>query len=131
MRALLVRAKGIQMRYERIATLLLLLLVAVAPAGCTGNLPKDPAEPVFSVQRFAANSALIDNPYHPLVPGTVRIYQVEGADGIETIVVEVLDETRLIWPVSAGIIRGTVRRSVDRPGPTRKARHSFLWRRRD
>ena len=47
------------MGYERMATLLLLLLVALAPAGCTGNVPTDPAEPAFSVQRFAAKGNLI------------------------------------------------------------------------
>ena len=96
------------MRYNRNRALLLLLLVPLAVAGCAGNPILDPAEPAFAVANFGVNSTLIDNPYHPLVPGTVRIYQVDGEDGLETVVVEVLDITRLVDGIICAVVRDRV-----------------------
>ncbi len=48
------------------------------------------------------------NPYLPLVPGTVRTYEGDTEDGLETIVVEVTDETREILDVECVVVRDTV-----------------------
>jgi hypothetical protein len=43
-----------------------------------------------------------------MVPGTANIYQAETEDGIETIVVEVLDETRDVNGVISRVVRDRV-----------------------
>lgn len=55
-------------------------------------------EPSFS------NPTLIDNLYLPLPPGTTRLYQVETEDGVETIVYEILDETRVVAGVECVVV---------------------------
>jgi len=50
-------------------------------------------------------STTIDNPFLPLVPGTVFTYEGGG----ETIVVEVTDETREVMGVTCVVVRDTVR----------------------
>lgn len=67
----------------------------------------DPAEPAFNQARFS-NPTIVNNTYLPLVPGTTRTYQVETEDGIETIVVEVLEETRIVAGVSSVVVRDRV-----------------------
>jgi hypothetical protein len=47
-------------------------------------------------------------PFIPLVPGTVNLYQAATEDGIETIVVEVLDETREVNGVTSRVVRDRV-----------------------
>jgi hypothetical protein len=51
---------------------------------------------------------VIDNPYMPLTPGTVRTYRAETDEGTETIVVEVLTETKEILGVTCVVVRDTV-----------------------
>ena len=68
----------------------------------------DPAEPVFSVQLFSAQSALITNPFFPLVPGSAHTFVVETQDEIEIIVVEVLEVTRLVAGVQCAVVRDRV-----------------------
>lgn len=48
------------------------------------------------------------NPYYPLVPGTIRVYESDTEDGMETIVVEVLAETREILGVECAIVHDVV-----------------------
>ncbi len=50
----------------------------------------------------------LPNPYYPLVPGTIRVYESETEDGMETIVVEVLAETREILGVECVIVHDVV-----------------------
>jgi len=59
-------------------------------------------EPSFS------NPTLIDNNYLPMIPGTTNLYQAETEDGIETIVVEVLEETRVVAGVECVVVRDRV-----------------------
>ena len=96
------------MQHDKITAFLLLLLFPFALAGCTSNPITNPAEPAFSAANFSVNSTLIDNPYHPLIPGTVGIHQIDGADGLETIVIEVLDVTRLVNGVICAVVRDRV-----------------------
>ena len=95
----------------------LLLLLATAAAlltltGCGNSSSNsdpvaDPVEPAFDAARFSAPTD-VDNLYLPLVPGTTHTYQAETEDGVETIVVEVLDTTRNVAGVTCVIVRDRV-----------------------
>ncbi len=69
--------------------------------------------PDFDAANFS-DSLTIDNPYFPAVPGTTWTYEAEGIDDetgepfFETIVVEVLPETRNIVGVEVRIVRDRV-----------------------
>jgi len=63
--------------------------------------------PVFDVDDFS-NPTEIDNPYFPLEAGTVWNYEAETEDGTETIVVEVLDETREVAGIDCVVVRDRV-----------------------
>ena len=60
------------------------------------------------------------NPWYPLVPGTVTTFVNEYEEDGETIIVEVLDETREIEGITAVIVRDTVYEGLpddyDNPG---------------
>ena len=82
--------------------------------GCDGssssnnsNTNEDPAEPSFEQATFT-NPTQVDNKYLPLNPNTVQLYQVETEDGVETIVVEVLEETRVVNGVTCVVVRDQV-----------------------
>lgn len=82
--------------------------------GCGGggsisnnNDTGDPTEPTFVESSFSQPTE-IDNLYQPMVPGTVNIYLAETEDGVETIVVEVLDETRNVIGVTSRVVRDRV-----------------------
>ena len=59
------------------------------------NQTKDPTEPTFSASNFS-NPTEINNTYLPMIPGTAHTYQAETEDGVETIVTEVLEDTRMV-----------------------------------
>ncbi len=91
-----------------VGTVLLIL------TGCDGssssnnsNANADPAEPTFEQATFT-NPTQIDNQYLPLNPNTVQLYQVETEDGVETVVVEVLEETRVVNGVTCVVVRDQV-----------------------
>jgi hypothetical protein len=88
-----------------------IVIVQMTLLGCGGggssNSKKNPDEPSFAEARFTQPTE-IDNQYHPMVPETVNIYQAETEDGIETIVVEVLDETRDVNGVASRVVRDRV-----------------------
>ncbi len=75
------------------------------PPAANGN---DPAEPAFSAELFSTASSNVDNPYFPLVPGTVQIYEIVTEDETEIVVVEVLDETRTVAGVVCVVVRDRV-----------------------
>ena len=52
-------------------------------------------------------STVIDNEYFPLPVGATWSYEADGEDGLETIEVEVLDETKTIEGVEATVVRDT------------------------
>jgi hypothetical protein len=56
-------------------------------------LPKGIYDPRIDPTKFVDE---IDNPYAPFAPGARWVYESDGADGVERIVVEVLDTTRQI-----------------------------------
>ena len=67
----------------------------------------DPAEPEFDASVFS-DPANIDNSYLPLFPGVVHVYQVETDEDVETVVTEVLDETRIVNGIESLIVRDRV-----------------------
>jgi len=82
--------------------------------GCGGgsssnnsNKNEDPAEPSFEQATFT-NPTQVDNKYLPLNPNTTQLYQAATEDGLETIVVEVLEETRVVNGVTCAVIRDRV-----------------------
>lgn len=50
----------------------------------------------------------IDNPFHPLIPGTRMIYEGNTDEGRERIEFIVLDETKMVMGVTCMIVRDTV-----------------------
>lgn len=87
----------------------LALFLAAAGGACSSgaSLP-DPEEPAFSALLFSAVSAEVDHSFLPLVPGMVHLYQGETEDGVETTVVEVFDETRVVAGVECIVVRDRV-----------------------
>jgi hypothetical protein len=73
---------------------------------CTNNASPSTV-PGFSAAKFT-NPTRIDNQYFPLVPGATRSYMSETEDGVETSVVEVLDETREVMGVTCRVVRDRV-----------------------
>ncbi len=57
----------------------------------------DPYDPVIDPNNF---TTVIDNPYFPLAPGTTYTYETHTADGLETDVMEVTHDTRVIGGVT-------------------------------
>ncbi len=87
------------------ATWILLGLLAACGGGSSdGGSPADPAEPEFSPAIFGTSSASVDHPYLPLAPGTVWTFTADTEDGVETTVVEVLNETRTVAGVEARVV---------------------------
>lgn len=84
--------------------------VALGVAGCSSSSssPSQPATvPDFGAATFS-NPTQVDNPFMPLVPGTVHTYVAESGGELETIVVEVLDSTKEILEVACVVVRDRV-----------------------
>ncbi|UCC93211.1 MAG: hypothetical protein JSW25_00590 [Thermoplasmata archaeon] len=79
----------------------------------TGNRQRgitfdDPYEPTIDPADFVKG---IDNPYYPMVPGTVWVYEGTSEEGLERIEFRVLEETRTVMGVECVVVRDTV--SID------------------
>ena len=85
----------------------LLILTGCSGNSSSNNTPQDPAEPSFEQATFT-NPTRIDNQYLPLNPDTAQLYQAATEDGVETIVVEVLEETRVVNGVTCVVARDQV-----------------------
>jgi hypothetical protein len=84
------------------ATALAILTIAAA---CGDS----PTQPEYNPQLDPADFvAAVTNPFFPLTPGTTHHYQGETVDGIETIVTEVLSDTRTILGIAATIVHDRV-----------------------
>ena len=70
--------------------------------------PKDAAEDPLFIDAIFTSPTQIDNEYLPLTPGTVNLYQGESEDGTETIVVEVLEDTRVVNGVTSVVVQDRV-----------------------
>ena len=88
------------------------VLLGLALGGCgsssSGGGPTDPPEPAFSAARFGTDAANITNEFFPLDPGTTWTYTNETEAGVETDVVEVLDETRTVAGVECRVVHDRV-----------------------
>ncbi|MBZ0136670.1 MAG: hypothetical protein K8I27_09885 [Planctomycetes bacterium] len=98
------------MKYAQ-PSLCALLLIALA-AGCsnsTESAPRfeDPPEPAFMDVVFT-NPLQIDHQWFPLYPGTVMVYQAIDDDDVETQVVEVLSQIRVIDGVASRVVQKRV-----------------------
>ncbi len=67
----------------------------------TENLPD------FDSATFT-NPTIINNPYFPQGAGAIRTYREESEDGTEIIVIEVLDDTRIVAGIECRVIRDRV-----------------------
>jgi hypothetical protein len=63
--------------------------------------------PSFAAATFS-HPTRIDNPLLPWTPGAVYTYEAETEDGVETIVVEVLEETRVVNGIETVTVRDRV-----------------------
>jgi hypothetical protein len=82
------------------------LCAGICGTGC-GPAALPATVPDFDAATFSDSTA-IDNRYFPLVPGTAWNYRGETADGTETTVVEVMEETRQVMGVECRIVRDRV-----------------------
>lgn len=96
---------------KRKARMVRFALVALGVSVACNGSPTDPDPgpgPVYDPVLPTAWAASVTNPYFPLVPGTIWEYTGETEDGTETIVVEVLDEIRIVNGVEATVVHDEV-----------------------
>jgi hypothetical protein len=64
----------------------------------------DPTGPTYDPDIPAAWAPSVTNPYLPLAAGTLWEYRAETEDGVETVIVEVLEQTRVVNGVTATVV---------------------------
>jgi hypothetical protein len=105
----MVPGEELKMRKKTFAFMVLGTLLCGA---CGGNNPvagaDDPAEPAFALALFSGASSQVTNPYFPLRPGATSVFLADTEDGLETIVVDVLDATRVVAGVECVILHDRV-----------------------
>jgi len=80
-------------------------VLAVMLAGCSGDDPSGSNyDPVIPTEW----SSIVLNPYFQMIPGNRWEYRGDTDEGEETVIVEVLDETRQIQGVVATVVRDRV-----------------------
>lgn len=79
-----------------------LVITAFGLAGCTNEKPSTSIDPKDFVPS-------VDNPFFPLVPGTVTKFKAKTAEGIELQEVEVTKDTRTILGVKCTVVKDTVK----------------------
>ena len=84
------------------------MAAAAMAAGCGSSSNNDPPDPVFDQTSFGAGSATVTNALFPLVVDSAALFRTLTPDGVETIVVEVLDETRVVDGVECAVVRDRV-----------------------
>ena len=87
-------------------SLALVSALAAAPAAARPSAPR-PAElkPPVPVLSPAGFTSMVDNPYFPLRPGTVLVYETRGGKAPDQDTVTVTRETRVILGVTALAVR--------------------------
>ena len=92
------------------ACLSLMVLVTGCDSGGSSNKTAkiDTVEDPTFDQAIFSNPTMINNTWHPMVPKTSQVYQLKTEDGTEIIVVEVLDETRMVDGVLTRVVRDRV-----------------------
>ena len=82
-----------------------LVAAALIAAACDSALPTEPYDLDFDPANFVVG---VTNPLFPLVPGTTFSFAGDTEDGRETILVEVLDQTRNVQGITAAVVRDRV-----------------------
>ncbi len=87
----------------------LILLLLVFFTGCSTEpaivLDDYNYMPVINPDDFVT---VIDNPYMPLIPGTVTVYEGREEEDVEKIIVEVTYDTRVVMGVTCTVVRDRV-----------------------
>jgi hypothetical protein len=84
----------------------LMALIGMVACKNSGNNPTGPDyDPNIDAADFVAS---VTNPFFPLVPGATYTYEAETAEGTETIIVEVLHETKTILGITATVVHDRV-----------------------
>ena len=78
---------------------------AIVATACSEDSPAAPEGPEYDPDIPAAWASAVDNQWFPLEPGTTWEFTAETDDGTETVVVEVLAETRTINGVTATVVQ--------------------------
>jgi hypothetical protein len=68
---------------------------------------KDGKKPNITLENFS-HSAIINNRYFPLIPGTKFVYETVNGEDEEVIVIEVLEETRIVMGIASVVVRDRV-----------------------
>jgi hypothetical protein len=85
-----------------------ILAAAAVLAGVGCDSSSGPSSPDYDPQIPASWASSVSNSFFPLVPGTTLEYAGETDAGLETIIVEVLNETRAVNGVTATVVRDRV-----------------------
>ncbi|MGE0193129.1 MAG: hypothetical protein AB7T63_13930 [Planctomycetota bacterium] len=84
----------------------LLTLMTACGTGSGGTTA--PPTPEFDAADFGASSADVDNPYFPLLVGSIAVFEGNTDEGFEHIEVEVLDQTKTILGVACRVVHDVV-----------------------
>lgn len=96
------------MTAARISSVCGLVIALVAGVGCRAMGARDTSyHPQINPANFQ-NSTKIDNPYHPLVPGTVMKYVERGGGETSENVITVTNDTKVIMGVKCIVVHDTV-----------------------
>ena len=91
-----------------LALLLILFMAGCGSDGGNGSDSGDDDDDTYNPDIDPANFvAFIDNPFLPLIPGTTRTYEADTDEGLETVVVTVTNETKVIMGVTCLVVRDT------------------------
>lgn len=94
---------------KRFTVFVLLIGLAVWAAGCGHAVTTTPTEAVYAPAVDPANFVTaIDNPYFPLQPGTIFVYEGRTEKGDEHNEVYVSSDTRVILGVTCVVVSDTV-----------------------
>ena len=93
------------MRLPRISRVAFLAAVAVAVTACKNSPTGPDYDPLIDPADFVA---AVTNPFFPLVPGTTYTFEGQTDEGTETVVVDVLHETKVVMGITATVVRDRV-----------------------
>ncbi len=98
------------MKPRRVPAIATALLAAATLSGCVGEPPTSGPSGVDGLEIPTPSpdpadfAGKVDNPWFPLVPGTVWTYRATGDEGTQTDVVTVTDDTRVVQGVTTVVV---------------------------